>query len=183
MHWMETIKKHPGPLYLAGGLIVGMTIGYQMLPHLIPWKTAPVTSAESASQLEAQRQIEEKLAAGLVRMEGVEDAHVQLSVALAGTRRAHAKASVTLTLAGAELYDEQLAGIAEQVAASVDGLEPGHIVIVDATGRMLNREAVMHQERRQFWTAIAINIAKVLGILAALITTRFIIQAIGRGRR
>ena len=39
----------------------------------------------------------------------------------------------------------------------------------------------MAEERKEFWTGIAINIAKVLGILAALITLRFIIQAIGRG--
>ncbi len=36
-------------------------------------------------------------------------------------------------------------------------------------------------ERQEFWTNIAINVAKVLGIIAALITLRFIIQAIGRG--
>ena len=39
----------------------------------------------------------------------------------------------------------------------------------------------MTEERREFWTGVAINVAKVLGILAALITLRFIIQAIGRG--
>jgi hypothetical protein len=32
-----------------------------------------------------------------------------------------------------------------------------------------------------FWTGIAINVARVLGILAALITLRFIVQAIGKG--
>jgi|GEM_PF-2537344 hypothetical protein len=37
------------------------------------------------------------------------------------------------------------------------------------------------EERKQFWTDIAINVAKVLGILAALITLRFVIQAVGKG--
>jgi flagellar M-ring protein FliF len=37
------------------------------------------------------------------------------------------------------------------------------------------------EQRKEFWTNIAINVAKILGIIAALITLRFIIQAIGRG--
>ena len=146
----------------------------------MPKKTAPISADESASRLEAQQQIEQKLAEGLKRMDDIADAHVQLSASLAGTRRAHAKASVTLTLADAELSAEQIAGIGEQVAAGVDGLKPGYIVIVDASGRSLNREAIMASERKQFWTDIAINVAKTLGILAALITVRFIIRAIGR---
>ena len=180
MHWMEAFKKRPWPLYLVGGLIVGMFVGYRVLPQLMPRTTAPVSAADSASQIETAQRIEEKLAAGLVQLEAVKDAHVQLSVSLAGTKRAHAKAAVTLTLAGAELSDEQLAGISEQVAAGVGGLKPGHVAIVDASGRSLNREAVMQQERKQFWTNIAINIAKILGILAALITVRYIIRAIGK---
>jgi flagellar M-ring protein FliF len=36
-------------------------------------------------------------------------------------------------------------------------------------------------ETKAFWTNVAVNVAKVLGIIAALITLRFIIQAIGRG--
>lgn len=180
MHWMETLNKYPWPLYLVGGLLVGMLVGYQVLPQLMPRKVALVTADESASQLKAQRPIEEKLAASLVQMEGVEDAHVQLSVPLAGTKKARAKASVTLNLAGAELSDEQLAGIAEQVAAGVSGLKPGKVAIVDASGRSLNRQAIMQQERQEFWTHIAINVAKILGIIAAMITVRFIIRAIGK---
>ena len=36
-------------------------------------------------------------------------------------------------------------------------------------------------ERKEFWTNVAINTAKILGIIAALITLRFIIQAAIRG--
>ena len=38
----------------------------------------------------------------------------------------------------------------------------------------------MHLEQKQFWTGIAINVAKILGILAALITMRFIIRSLGK---
>ena len=61
--------------------------------------------------MESQRQIEAKLAASLMRLEAVEDADVQLSLSLVGTGRSHLKAAVTLNLAGAELSDEQLAGL------------------------------------------------------------------------
>lgn len=51
----------------------------------------------------------------------------------------------------------------------------------DKTQELKGRQAAEAEQRKEFWTSIAINIAKVLGILAALITLRFIIQAIGRG--
>jgi len=54
-------------------------------------------------------------------------------------------------------------------------------IIFDKTQEIQSREQAVSDERRDFWTGIAINVAKVLGILAALITLRFIIQAIGRG--
>ena len=43
------------------------------------------------------------------------------------------------------------------------------------------QDELQEPERKEFWTNIAINIAKILGIVAALITLRFIIQAVGRG--
>ena len=51
----------------------------------------------------------------------------------------------------------------------------------DKTQEIQSSEQAVNDERREFWTGIAINVAKVLGILAALITLRYIIQAIGRG--
>ena len=51
----------------------------------------------------------------------------------------------------------------------------------DKSQEIQARNKVVAEERKEFWTGIAISIAKVLGILAALITLRFIIQAIGRG--
>ena len=51
----------------------------------------------------------------------------------------------------------------------------------DKTQDIQAREEVEAAARQEFWTDIAINVAKVLGIIAALVTLRFIIQAIGRG--
>lgn len=51
----------------------------------------------------------------------------------------------------------------------------------DKSQEIQARDSALAEERKEFWTGIAINVAKVLGILAALITLRFIIQAIGRG--
>ncbi|MDE0811124.1 MAG: hypothetical protein OSB69_17625, partial [Alphaproteobacteria bacterium] len=51
----------------------------------------------------------------------------------------------------------------------------------DKTQEIQAKEALEAAVRQEFWTDIAINVAKILGIIAALITLRFIIQAIGRG--
>lgn len=51
----------------------------------------------------------------------------------------------------------------------------------DKTQELRARQEEEAEETKKFWTDVAITVAKVLGILAALITLRFIIQAIGRG--
>lgn len=79
---------------------------------------------------------------------------------------------------------EQLRDLAKEAVGF--NMERGDGVTVfsmpfDKTQEIQAREQAVSDERREFWTGIAINVAKVLGILAALITLRFIIQAIGRG--
>ncbi|HCL29755.1 MAG TPA: hypothetical protein DIC52_15110 [Candidatus Latescibacteria bacterium] len=68
------------------------------------------------------------------------------------------------------------------MAGLVDGLDSGDVTLIDGSGRHLNKKALVAQERKIFWTGIAINVAKILGILAALITMRFIIQTVGTRR-
>lgn len=51
----------------------------------------------------------------------------------------------------------------------------------EKTQELQAKKAAEAEQRKEFWTGIAINVAKILGIIAALITLRFIIQAIGRG--
>jgi len=184
---MEILNRYPWPLYLVVGLLTGTFFGYQILPKMIMRSdTAVVTATQSAAQLKTQRQVEEKLEASLALMEAIEEAHVQLSVALPGTQWSNPsgvvrpRASVTLNLA-ANLSEEQLATITDQVVSGVTGLRPVHIDILDTSGRSLNREAANIQERREFWTNIAINVAKVLGIIAMLIILRFIISCVRKG--
>jgi flagellar biosynthesis/type III secretory pathway M-ring protein FliF/YscJ len=51
----------------------------------------------------------------------------------------------------------------------------------DRTQELRSHQEAQARERKEFWTNIAINVAKLLGIIAAMITLRFIIQAVGRG--
>jgi flagellar M-ring protein FliF len=51
----------------------------------------------------------------------------------------------------------------------------------DKSQEIKNRQEAEAEQRKEFWTNIVLTVAKVLGILAALIVLRYIIQAIGRG--
>ena len=79
---------------------------------------------------------------------------------------------------------DNLASLAQQ-AVGYDETRGDDVTVFampfDKTQEIQAREEARAEETRQLWTGIAINVAKVLGILAALITLRFIIQAIGRG--
>ena len=91
-------------------------------------------------------------------------------------------AVVVLSVSGPEpLSSTQVANITQLITTSADGLADHHVNLMDDTGRSLNLEQRQADERKRFWTGIAINVAKVLGVLAALITLRFIIEAIGKG--
>ena len=180
MHWAESLNKYPWVYYLAGGLLLGVFIGYQVLPSLIP-RQANSTDALQQPNLAIQEQLEARLAASVKAIDGVTDAQVQLATPLSGGRRYHRKASVTLSLSDPELSTQQMATIADLVASGVDHLEAGGVMLIDASGHTLNSEAVQQFEKQRFWTDIAINVAKILGIVAALITIRFIIQAIHKG--
>jgi flagellar M-ring protein FliF len=51
----------------------------------------------------------------------------------------------------------------------------------EKTEELQAKKAAEAEQRKEFWTGIAVTVAKILGIVAALVTLRFIIQAIGRG--
>jgi|GEM_PF-966146 len=183
MNWANALNKYPFIMYLTGGLLIGLFIGYQVLPTLLPRKNAPLPAAELQTALVVQEQLETKLSANVAALDDIANAQVQLSTPFSGSRRIDRKASVTITPtnASAPLSDAQLATIAELVSSGIDGLKPGSITIVDSAGNTLNLQAVEQYEQQQFWTNIAINISKILGIIAALITIRYIIQAIHKG--
>ena len=79
---------------------------------------------------------------------------------------------------------DQLAGLAKK-AVGLDERRGDEITVFamnfDKTQEIQAKEELEAAARQEFWTDIAINVAKILGIIAALITLRFIIQAIGRG--
>jgi flagellar biosynthesis/type III secretory pathway M-ring protein FliF/YscJ len=183
MNWAETLNKYPSIMYLTGGLLIGLFIGYQVLPKLLPRKTAPLTTAELQSVVAMQEQLEAKLAASITAIDGVGEAQVQLSTPLSGSRRIFRKASVTVAATDAPLSNVQVAAITEVVASGIDDLKPGNVTVFGSAGRALNLEVVQEHEQKQFWTNIAINVSKILGILAAMITVRYIIQAIQKKMR
>jgi flagellar M-ring protein FliF len=83
--------------------------------------------------------------------------------------------------------DEEIANLAAlaRQAVGYDEIRGDDVTVFampfDKSQEIQARDEVLTAESKQFWTGIAINVAKVLGIIAALITLRFIIQAIGRG--
>jgi len=178
MSWTETLNKCPWIMYLTGGLLLGLFIGYQVLPKLLPPKTTPLTTEELQPILAMQEQLEAKLAKSIAAIDGVDKAQVQLSTPLSGYRRIHRKASVTIAPTSAPLSHVQIDAITELIASGIDDLQPGNVTVFDSTGRPLNLEMVHAYERKQFWTSIAINVSKILGIVAAMITVRFILRSI-----
>jgi len=79
---------------------------------------------------------------------------------------------------------QQLAALAER-AIGMDRARGDQVEVFampfDKTQELTQRRAQEAEERKEFWTNVAVNVAKVLAIVAALITLSFIIQAIGRG--
>lgn len=70
--------------------------------------------------------------------------------------------------------------LAEQFAVTKEGKTV--LLKEDGTWEYTEEGArVAAEERREFWVDVAINVAKVVGIIAALIILRFVIQAIGKG--
>ncbi|MEE3264052.1 MAG: hypothetical protein VX290_14510 [Candidatus Latescibacterota bacterium] len=91
------------------------------------------------------------------------------------------KAIVVLSMSGPDsLSSSQISNIAQLVRTSVDGLTDHHVNLMDDTGRSLNHEQRRASERKKLWTRIAINFAKVLGVLGSLVVLRFIIEVIGK---
>ena len=88
--------------------------------------------------------------------------------------------AVVLAMSSPEpLSSAQIINIAQLITTSVDGLADRHLNLMDDTDNGLNLELRRADERKKFWTGIAINVAKILAVLAALIALRLFIEAIG----
>ena len=159
-------------IYMLGGFLVGCFIGFKILPGLSPFAGAREEVNESEMQSireHLSRQIESTL-------------EMSADIVAARVHFTHRAASATLTLTSEGLSEEQLASVTSQVASAVDGMSAGRVSVYDSDGKYLNLRAIQEHEQKEFWTRIAINVAKVLGILAALITLKFIIDSVGRWR-
>jgi|APSaa5957512622_1039677.scaffolds.fasta_scaffold168315_1 hypothetical protein len=182
---MNFFSRHIGGVSLLAGFLLGCWIGYRILPPLFP-PTLP-TETEAAAAQRSRETVERDLEGMLMQSENI----VAASVLLAPGRprrggflkTGKGTASVTLTFSDAGVRPGQLVTIAQQVASGVEYLDVGSVSIFDAQEEQLNLQAIQAGERKQFWTHIAISIAKVLGIIAALVTLRFVIQAVGKGMK
>lgn len=165
-------------VYMIMGVVLGMFLGYKILPQMFPRDVATPT-AEQVRALDAARAIDEsRLAATLQRLPDVSEAHVSLSRPLPGASGS-VSAVVTIT-ANPPLLPEQAAQIAERTAQELGGADLRLISVYDQDGNQLNAESQVAAERKARWKGIALNVAKILGILASMITLRFILLAAGR---
>ncbi len=93
-----------------------------------------------------RRALEGELARTIATLSEVQAARVHIAMqkeSLFGAREQPAKASVVLTLEGTRgLAPQAAASITNLVAASVEGLRPEQVVIIDSTGRSLARGAI-----------------------------------------
>ena len=164
---------------MALGVLVGAFLGYKILPQLVPRAHEALTVSQAASLEAAQQREGVRLTALIESLSVVDDAHVSVSLPVPGTRRPRPSAVLTVTPTAA-LTPAQVAGIAELALRELDGAHPGAVSVFDDEGRHLNQAAQEEEARLTFWKGIALNVAKVLGILAALITLRFVVDSIGR---
>ena len=157
---MNFVSRNMWAVYLFAGFLVGFWMGFKVQPAL--FQSSPPPSAEETARAQSIREnLERELAATLTQWENIVTASVHLT---------DSAASATLTFSNDGTRPEQAEVIAQQIASGVDGLHAGQVSIFDAKGTQLNRRAVQEHESKQFWTGIAINLAKVVGILAALVT-------------
>ncbi len=171
-------RRHIAAIYLLGGLLLGAFLGYTA-PR--PYVAEPIAESDEQRRTQLDR-FESRIEASLAALSSVKVVDVTLKDSVYPSGNKYMNGIVVLSMSSPDpLSSTQVASITQLITASVDGLADRHVNLMDDTGRSLNLEQRQANERKRFWTGIAINVAKVLGVLAALITLRFIIQAIGKG--
>ena len=145
------IEVAAGRLYetrmaLAGrGIPQGGGVGFEIFDK----QTLGMT--DFVQRLNYQRALQGELARSIAELDTVESARVHLamperSLFLAEDRRP--SASVVLKLrAGRTLAPEQIAGVVHLVAASVEGLRPNDVTVVDVNGQVLTRDQAEQDAR------------------------------------
>jgi flagellar M-ring protein FliF len=132
-------RVHEVRLALAGrGVPQGGGVGFEIFDK----QTLGMT--DFVQRLNYQRALQGELARTIGELAAVESARVHLalperSLFVADERRSSASVVVKLR-AGRSLAAEQIAGIVHLVAASVEGLKPADVTVVDVNGKVLTRE-------------------------------------------
>ena len=129
-----------GPLRLkfAGdGMLAGDKLGFEKL------ETAGLGTTDFSQKVIHRRAMEAQLAKTIMSLQQVAEATVHITPASDSpflTDREDAKASVLLKLRGSRMLpDENTQAIVNLVAASVEGLKPEQVVIIDQHSRILSR--------------------------------------------
>ena len=164
---MKLKSQNMWSVSLVAGLVMGIWMGVNVWPTFVPLK--PQTTVEETA---AQAATREELQLGLAKTLTMSESIVAATVHITGQ-----KASATVTFDGSGARAGQVETIASQIASGVEGLHPGFVAIYDSEGKHLNLRALQEHEQKAFWTSLALNVAKILGILAALVTMRFILMA------
>ncbi|HLF22347.1 MAG TPA: flagellar basal-body MS-ring/collar protein FliF, partial [Burkholderiales bacterium] len=121
---------------MAHGVPLSGGVGFEIFDN------KDVGMTEYTQKINYQRALQGELARTVMAINQVKQARVHLVVAentLFKRQKVKPKASVSLVLkAGAPLSNEQILGIQRLVAASVSGLEPGAVMVLDQAGVTLS---------------------------------------------
>jgi flagellar M-ring protein FliF len=128
------------------GIPQGGGVGYELFDQ----QTLGMT--DFVQRLGYQRALQGELARTIGELSAVERARVHLALperSLFVSEERPPTASVVLRLrAGRSLSDDQVAGVVNLVAASVEGLSPAHVTVVDTSGRVLSKPPTEESERQ-----------------------------------
>lgn len=120
----------------AVGLPSGSTGGYSLLDEL------GVTSSEFQQSVTLKRALEGELASTISALDGVRTSSVRLAIpekTIFTSEKAPPTASVFVeTDQGAQLSSSQIEAIVHLTSASIEGMTPSGVAVIDASGRVLS---------------------------------------------
>lgn len=120
---------------VAAGIPKGGHAGFELFDH------SDFGVTEFAQRVNYQRALQGEIERTIASMPGVQDARVHLTIRRPGmfsSDQESSKASVALNVApGVTLSQSQIEGIRSLVSASVEGLAPTHVSVLDSNGALL----------------------------------------------
>lgn len=123
------------------GLPQGGGVGYEIFDR----KNFGMT--EFVQKLNYQRALQGELSRTISQLSGVEQARVHMAIpekSLFKDGEKPATASIVLKMKGAKtLRESDVQGVVHLVAASVEGLEPEHVTVLDEKGKLLSRSGTL----------------------------------------